>query len=59
MDELTEKRAILLSTRLRFAPEAQSIREAAIDRMVERALLLVDDPSIESTDVVYERAEGP
>jgi hypothetical protein len=42
IQDLDDKRALLFSARLRFAPEAQSIRDAAIDGVVEQTLLLVD-----------------
>jgi hypothetical protein len=42
MDEIMQKRAILLSARTRFAPEMQPVRETAIDKIVEQNLLLID-----------------
>jgi predicted nucleic acid-binding protein len=41
--ELERKRTLLFSTRIRFAPEAQTVREAALQRMVELVLLLKGD----------------
>jgi hypothetical protein len=38
-EELERKRAILFSTRIMFSPTAQSLREAAIHRIVELVLL--------------------
>jgi len=42
IDEITQKRALLLSARTRFTPEIQPVRETAIDKIVEQNLLLAD-----------------
>jgi len=39
---LKERRLLLFSTRIRFAPQTQPIRETAIDKIVEQNLLLCD-----------------
>ena len=43
--ELTRKRAVLFSARIQYGPETQPIREAAIDRLVEHDLLILDRES--------------
>jgi len=42
IDEITQKRAILFSARMQFAPEVQPVKETAIDKIVEQNLLLAD-----------------
>ena len=42
INEIAQNRAILLSARTRFTPELQPVREAAIDKIVEQDLLLLD-----------------
>jgi hypothetical protein len=43
--ELIRKRALLYSVRIRYCPETQPIREAAIDRIVQQLLLAGDNES--------------
>ena len=38
IDDIIKKRAILLTTKLRFSPKTQSLKEKAIDKMVEQIL---------------------
>ncbi len=38
VEDIIKKRAILLTTRLRFSPKTQSLKEIAIDKMVEQIL---------------------
>jgi hypothetical protein len=40
---IARKRSMLLSTRLRFAPQVQPLRETAIDKILEQNLLIADD----------------
>jgi hypothetical protein len=42
--QLTERRLLLFSTRIRFTPHTQPIRETAIDKILEQNLLLCDKP---------------
>lgn len=44
MSGISQKRAILLSTKTRFTPELQPVRETAIDKIVEQNLMLLDCP---------------
>lgn len=39
--ELTQKRSILFSTRIRFAPEVQPVKDTAIDKIIEQNLLVI------------------
>src|SRR5579863_3213769 len=41
--EVIRKRALLYSVRLRYGPETQPIREAAIDKIVQQLLLAGDN----------------
>jgi hypothetical protein len=38
--DMTAKRSLIFSTRLRFSPQTQKIRDTALDRIVEQAFLL-------------------
>jgi len=40
---IEEKRALLFSTKIRFSPQLQSIREAAVDKIIQQNLLLTED----------------
>ncbi len=40
--DIAQKRSILLSARIRFSPEAQPIRDTAIDRIIEQNLFITD-----------------
>lgn len=40
--DVAARRAVLLSARIRFSPEVQTLRETALDKMVEQTLLLSD-----------------
>lgn len=40
--EITRKRAILLTTRLRFSPQIQPTKEAALDKIIEQILSVAD-----------------
>ncbi len=42
IDEIVKKRCILLTTRLRFSPEIQPVKEAAMDKIIEQILLSAD-----------------
>jgi hypothetical protein len=42
--DIQGQRLLLFSTKVRFSPETQPIRETAIDKIVEQTLLLADDP---------------
>ena len=42
--ETDERRLLLFSTRLRFMPQVQPIRETAINKIIEQNLLLADRP---------------
>lgn len=42
IDEIVKKRCILLTTRLRFSPEIQPVKEAAMDKIIEQVLLSAD-----------------
>ena len=42
--QMDERRLLLSSTRIRFMPQAQPIRETAIDKILEQNLLLADEP---------------
>jgi hypothetical protein len=42
--QMKERRLLLFSTRIRFTPQTQPIRETAIDKMLEQNLLLCDTP---------------
>jgi hypothetical protein len=42
MQTLEEKRSFLFSTRLRFSPQVQHVREDAIDKILEQSLLSAD-----------------
>jgi len=41
-NELARQRSVLLSVRTRFSPEVQPIKEAAIDKIIEQNLLILD-----------------
>ena len=43
---INEKRLLLFSTRIRFMPQTQPIRETAIDKILEQNLLLCDSPQL-------------
>lgn len=43
--EMGRRRQLLFSARMRFSPETQSIREQAVDRIIEQNLALCDDDS--------------
>lgn len=61
MDQLAEKRALLLATRMQFAPETQSLRDAAMERIVEQVLLLADPQtrlSIPQIEAALDEAMG-
>ena len=40
--DILRKRSVLFSFRMRFSPETQPVRQAAIDKMVEQSLVLAD-----------------
>jgi hypothetical protein len=40
--DIAARRAVLLSARIRFSPEVQTLRETALDKMVEQTLLVSD-----------------
>ena len=42
--QMKERRLLLFSTRIRFTPQTQPIRETAIDKILEQNLLLCDTP---------------
>ena len=42
MQTIEEKRSFLFSTRIRFSPQLQPVRETAIDKIMEQNLLLAD-----------------
>ena len=44
--EIKQKRLLLFSTRIRFMPHTQPIRETAIDKILEQNLLLCDTPQL-------------
>lgn len=46
IEDVTRKRTILVSARLRFSPTTQPVKDAAIDRIVEQTLLLADDKGL-------------
>jgi hypothetical protein len=61
MDQLAEKRALLLASRMQFAPETQSLRDAATERIVEQVLLLADPQtrlSIPQIEAALDEAMG-
>lgn len=39
IEEIARKRSILLTTRMRFSPEVQPVKEAAMDKIIEQILL--------------------
>lgn len=41
--EMQTKRLLLFSTKIRFSPETQPLRDTAIDKLIEQSLLLSDD----------------
>lgn len=43
IEEIKQKRALLLTTRLRFSPQIQPIKQTAIDKIVEQILLVAND----------------
>lgn len=44
--DIKQKRLLLFSTRIRFMPQTQPIRETAIDKILEQNLLLCDTPQL-------------
>lgn len=42
--QMDERRLLLFSTRIRFMPQTQPIRETAIDKIMQQNLLLADEP---------------
>jgi hypothetical protein len=43
--DIQAQRLLLFSTKIRFSPETQPIRDSAINKIVEQTLLLADEPS--------------
>lgn len=43
IEDIKQKRALLLTTRLRFSPQIQPIKQTAIDKIVEQILLVDND----------------
>ena len=56
--ELIRKRALLYSVRIRYGPETQPIREAAIDRIVQQLLLAGDSESGLTSAQLHEQDAG-
>jgi hypothetical protein len=42
--DIQAQRLLLFSTKIRFSPETQPIRDSAVNKLVEQALLLADEP---------------
>ena len=42
IEDITRKRSILLTTRMRFSPQIQPVKESAIDKIVEQILFAAD-----------------
>lgn len=42
IEDITRKRSILLTTRMRFSPQIQPVKESAIEKIVERILFVLD-----------------
>lgn len=51
-DELDNKRAMLLSVRMRFSPSGATIRDEAVDRMIEQILAEVAPQQLNADQVV-------
>ena len=39
---ITDKRSLIVATRMRFSPESQQTRETATDKIIERQLFILD-----------------
>jgi len=42
IEDITRKRSILLTTRMRFSPQSQPVRESAIEKVIEQILFTAD-----------------
>jgi len=55
VNSITEKRDLLLSARTRFAPETQSLRQAAVQKTVEQVLLRLENHQRLALPAIHEK----
>lgn len=55
--DMSTKRALLMSARARFAPETQTLKQAAIDKTVEQALLVTPEGVRLSLPAVHHKVD--